>query len=140
MNFRLVERLRADPATSVNRLRRFAEVEFGIGIAIFFAAASLTSVPPAVDLTRDRVSWEEIAQRNTPEWPRLTSPDHDVLAIPALQAKLDAEAAARKAAPQIAFIPGAGSCRRETPTTSRGPSTITTGPASSSSPWDCWRC
>ena len=49
-NFLLVERLRADPATSVNRLRRFAEVEFGIGIAIFFAAASLTSVPPAVDL------------------------------------------------------------------------------------------
>jgi putative copper resistance protein D len=108
MNFLLVERLRANPATSVNRLRRFAEVEFGIGIAIFFAAASLTSVPPAVDLTRDRVSWQEIVERNTPEWPRLSSPDHDVLALPALQAKLDAEAAAKKAAPQVAFIPGAG--------------------------------
>ena len=108
MNFLLVERLRANPATSINRLRRFAEVEFGIGIAIFFAAASLTSVPPAVDLTQDRVSWPEIVERNTPEWPRLTSPDHDVLALPALQAKLDAEAAAKKAAPQAAFIPGAG--------------------------------
>src|SRR6185312_3458047 len=52
MNFLLVERLRADPATPVARLRRFAEVEVGIGIAIFFAAASLTSVPPAVDLTQ----------------------------------------------------------------------------------------
>ncbi len=108
MNFLLVERLRANPATSVNRLRRFAEVEFGIGIAIFFAAASLTSVPPGVDLTQDRVSWQEIVERNTPEWPRLNSPDHDSLALPSLQAKLDAEARAKQAAPQVAFIPGAG--------------------------------
>ncbi|HBK06961.1 MAG TPA: copper resistance protein [Acetobacteraceae bacterium] len=107
-NFLLVERLRANPATSVNRLRRFAEVEFGIGIAIFFAAASLTSVPPAVDLAQDRVSWQEIVTRNTPEWPRLSSPSHDDLALPALQAKLDAEAAAKKAAPQVAFTPGGG--------------------------------
>ena len=99
MNFLLVERLRANPATPVNRLRRFAEVEIGIGIAIFFAAASLTSVPPAVDLTQDRVTWPEIVERNTPEWPRLTSPDHDALALPALQAKLDAEAAQQRAAP-----------------------------------------
>jgi putative copper resistance protein D len=108
MNFLLVERLRTDPMTGVNRLRRFAEVEFGIGIAIFFAAASLTSVPPAVDLTRDRVSWQEIVERNTPEWPRLSSPDHGDLALPALQEKLDREAAAQKAAPQAAFTPGAG--------------------------------
>jgi putative copper resistance protein D len=108
MNFLLVERLRVNPATSVNRLRRFAEVEFGIGIAIFFAAASLTSVPPAVDLTQDRVSWQEIRERNTPQWPRLSSPDHDVLALPALQAKLDQEAATAKAAPQAAFTPGGG--------------------------------
>ena len=107
-NFLLVERLRANPATSVNRLRRFAEVEFGIGIAIFFAAASLTSVPPAVDLTQDRVSWQEIVARNTPEWPRLSSPSHDDLALPALQAKLDAEAVAKKTAPQAAFTPGGG--------------------------------
>ncbi|HEY4040982.1 MAG TPA: CopD family protein [Rhodopila sp.] len=108
MNFLLVERLRQDPATSVGRLRRFAEVEFGIGIAIFFAAASLTSVPPAADLTQDRVTWAEIVEHNTPQWPRLSSPDHADLALPALQAKLDAEAASRKAAPQIAFTPGAG--------------------------------
>jgi putative copper resistance protein D len=108
MNFLLVGRLRADPATSVNRLRRFAEVEFGIGFAIFFAAASLTSVPPAVDLTQDRVSWQEIKDRNAPEWPRLSSPDHDALALPALQAQLDQEAAAKQAAPQVAFVPGAG--------------------------------
>ena len=107
-NFLLVERLRARPATPVTRLKRYAEVEIGIGVAIFFAAASLTSVPPAIDLTQDRVSWQEIVERNTPEWPRFTSPDHDKLALPALQAKLDAEAAHHSAAPQAAFVPGSG--------------------------------
>ncbi len=108
MNFLLTEKLRANPATPVTRMRRFAEVELGIGAAIFFAAASLTSVPPAVDLTNDRVTWAEIVERNTPAWPSLASPDHADLALPALQAKLDAEAEQRKAAPQVAFIPGAG--------------------------------
>jgi putative copper resistance protein D len=108
MNFLMVERQRANPDASAERLRRFAEVEFGIGIAIFFAAASLTSVPPAVDLTQDRVTWQEIIERNTPEWPRLSSPDHDALALPALQAKLDEQAAKQKAVPQVAFTPGAG--------------------------------
>ena len=107
-NFLLVERLRARPATPVTRLKRFAEVEIGIGVAIFFAAASLTSVPPAVDLTQDRVTWPEIVERNTPEWPRFASPDHDKLALPALQAKLDAEAAHHSATPQVAFVPGSG--------------------------------
>ncbi len=107
-NYLLIERLRAQPTTPVTRLKRYAEVEVGIGIAIFFAAASLTSVPPAVDLTQDRVSWPEILERNTPVWPRFSSPDHDKLALPALQAKLDAEAAHHSAAPQVAFVPGAG--------------------------------
>ncbi len=107
-NFLLVERLRADPATPVLRMRRFAEVEIGIGFSIFFAAASLTSVPPAVDLTQDRVTWPEIAARNMPVWPRLASPDHDSLALPELQAKLDAEAATQKTEAQPAFVPGSG--------------------------------
>jgi len=108
MNFLLVENLRNNPATPALRLRRFAEIEFGIGIAIFFAAASLTSVPPAVDLTQDRVTWAEIVERNTPVWPRLASPDHDSLALPALQAKLDKEAQEHASAPQAAFTPGGG--------------------------------
>ena len=107
-NYLLIERLRQQPATPIIRLKRFAEVEVGIGVAIFFAAASLTSVPPAADLTQDRVSWSEIVQRNTPEWPRFVSPDHDKLALPALQQKLDAEAAHHAAAPQVAFVPGSG--------------------------------
>jgi putative copper resistance protein D len=107
-NFRVVERLRLDPGTSVLRLKRFAEVEIGVGFSLFFAAASLTSVPPAVDLRTDRVTLPEIFQRNRPEWPRLTSPDHDALTLPALQAQLDAEAAANAKKPAPAFVPGSG--------------------------------
>jgi putative copper resistance protein D len=108
LNFLSVERLRANPSTPVNRLRRCAEAEIGIGVAVFFAAASLTSVPPAVDLTHDRATWADIVARNLPQWPRFTSPDHDTLAIPALQAKLDAEAAHHTDQPSVAFVPGAG--------------------------------
>lgn len=108
MNNRLIERLRAAPETPVIRLKRFAEVEIGIGFTLFFAAASLTSVPPAVDLTTDRVTWHEIVERFEPHWPRLTSPDRESLAIPALQAELDREAAQRQSRARSAFEPGAG--------------------------------
>ncbi len=108
-NFLVTERLRRDPQTPVLRLRRFAEVEIGIGFTLFFAAASLTSVPPAIDLTTDRATWPEIVARDlTPVWPRLTSPDHAGLAIPALQAELDRQARARAAEPRAAFIEGSG--------------------------------
>lgn len=105
-NFLVVQRLGRDPSTPVLRLRRFAEVEIGIGLSVFFAAASLTSVPPAVDLTQDRVTWAEIAAHNAPEWPRLVSPDHDALALPALQAKLDRQAARDHTTVAPAFVPG----------------------------------
>ncbi len=109
MNYLTVERLRADPGTSINRMKRFAEVEIGVGFTIFFAAASLTSVPPAVDLTTDRVTWSAIVDRNTPHFPSLVSPDHSALAIPELQEKLDIEAIHEKAhSMPPAFIPGAG--------------------------------
>ncbi len=107
-NYRLIARLAENPATPVNRLKRFAEVEIGIGVAIFFAAASLTSVPPAVDLREDRVTIQEIIERNTPEWPRLISPKYDTLALTKLQEFLDTEAIARRASPSAAFVPGAG--------------------------------
>jgi len=107
-NFRTVEMLRRDPNASVQRLKRFAEVEIGIGFSLFFAAASLTSVPPSVDLTTDRVTWHEVVERNTPVWPRMVSPQHDVLALPALQAQLDAEAAVNATKPPPAFVPGGG--------------------------------
>ncbi|HKC52115.1 MAG TPA: CopD family protein, partial [Myxococcota bacterium] len=49
-NSRRVARLRDDPEGPLLALRRFTEVEVGIGITIFLATASLISVPPAVDL------------------------------------------------------------------------------------------
>ena len=108
-NFLVTERLRRDPATPVLRMRRFAEVEVGIGFTLFFAAALLTSVPPAVDLTTDRATWHEIVARDlSPRTPSLTSPGHAGLAIPALQAQLNAEARARAAVPRAAFIEGSG--------------------------------
>ena len=108
-NFLVTERLRRDPATPVLRMRRFAEVEIGIGFTVFFAAASLTSVPPGADLTQDRASWHEIVERDlSPRLPSLASPDHAGLAIPALQAQLDSEAKARAQQPRAAFVEGSG--------------------------------
>ena len=133
-NFLLIERLRARPATPVTRLKRYAEVEIGIGVAIFFAAASLTSVPPAIDLTQDRVTWAEIVERDTPIWPRLTSPDHDALALPALQASWiprRRDAARSRRSPSCR---GPAICRRAMPPTLRGRNTTTTGRDCS-----CWR-
>jgi putative copper resistance protein D len=111
LNFRTVERLRADPSTSILRMRRFAEVEIGVGLSVFALAASITSSPPAIDQLYDQVPWSVTAERMMPVWPpRLASPDYDKLAIPALQNKLNAEAAADAAAPQRprAFVPGEG--------------------------------
>jgi len=107
MNYLLVERLRRAPGTPVLRLKRFAEVEIGLGLTVLFAAASLTSQPPAVDLAADRASLHEIAERLTPRWPRFASPDHASLAISELQAQLDATAAANAPRPQ-AYVPGEG--------------------------------
>jgi putative copper resistance protein D len=72
------------------------------------AAASLTSLPPAVDLTANRASVADIVDRFVPVAPRLRSPEHDTLALPQLQARLDAEASEHAAHGQTAFVPGSG--------------------------------
>ncbi|MCW2243952.1 copper resistance D family protein [Azospirillum canadense] len=108
LNFRMIERaLRGGPSPAL-RMRRFAEAEIGIGFTILFAAASLTSLPPAVDLQDNRVTLHEIAERMEPRWPTMSTPDHGSLAIPALQAKLDSQAKAEEEAAPRAFVPGAG--------------------------------
>ncbi len=99
---------RGEATAPVLRLRRFAEAEIGIGLSVFFAAATLTSVPPAADLTTDRVTVPEIVERMAPRMPTLTSPDHESLAIPRLQAELDARAARENAPSTQAFVPGSG--------------------------------
>jgi len=55
-------------------LIRFVEVELGLAVTVLFAAASLTSLPPAVDVTTDRATVGEVAARFVPAAPRLTSP------------------------------------------------------------------
>ena len=107
MNYRLVERLRVDPATPILRLKRFAEVEIGVGLTVLFAATSLTSQPPAVDLVSDRASWHEVVERVTPQSPRFTSPAHASLALSELQAQIDAAVHAHAPQP-LAYVPGEG--------------------------------
>jgi putative copper resistance protein D len=107
MNNRILERMTRDASVPALRVRRFAEVEIAIGFTVLFAAASLTSQPPAVDLVNDRASLAEIAERFAPRWPRFTSPDRDQLALFALQAQLDAAAAKDAPRPQ-AYVPGEG--------------------------------
>ncbi len=66
--------VRSVTAASSPRLLRFVEVELGLGITVLFAAASLTSLPPAVDVAADRATVAEVAARFVPAPPRLTSP------------------------------------------------------------------
>jgi len=107
-NYFLVERLRRDPTTPIFRLKRFAEVEIGIGITVLLAAASLTSLPPGADLPHDRLDWHEIVERAALQWPpRLTSPDYDRLTVAQLQAKITLADAGRASA-QSAYVPGEG--------------------------------
>ena len=73
-NFFAVRRYRSAEPMSLARIRRFVEVELGIGLTVLFAAASLTSLPPAVDVVADRATVGEVATRFTPRMPRFTSP------------------------------------------------------------------
>jgi putative copper resistance protein D len=105
MNFLVVERLRRDSTAPILRLRRFVEV--GVGITMLFIAASITSLPPAIYLTNDRVTLADYAQRLTPRWPSFSTPAQASLAVAELQAQLDAETA-QGAPAASAYVPGAG--------------------------------
>ena len=74
LNFFVVRRLPSADPVSLLRLRRFVEVELGLGITVLFAAASLTSLPPAVDVVADRATISEVAHIFTPRVPAFTSP------------------------------------------------------------------
>lgn len=107
-NFFVVRRLGDNPHGSITRLRRFAEVELGIGITILFVAASMTSLPPAIDLTEGRASLTEIMERLTPKIPSIHSPSRDSLAFYQVESELAKENAANKPATLQAYVPGAG--------------------------------
>ena len=81
MNFFAVRRLPAAGDVDSARLRRLVEVEFGLGLTTLFIAASLTSLPPAVDVVADRATLTEVVARLTPRWPTLSSPAIDELPV-----------------------------------------------------------
>lgn len=74
LNLAIVRSVKAAPGPQSLPLRRFAEVEIGIGFTVIMAAAALTSAPPAVDVTADRVTGPEIIQRLTPKLSVLKTP------------------------------------------------------------------
>jgi putative copper resistance protein D len=74
LNFFAVRRLPGGSDVGPPRLRRFVEVEFGLGATVLFVAASLTSLPPAADVVADRAALAEVLHRLTPRAPTLTSP------------------------------------------------------------------
>ena len=74
-NYYIVRGLRTDTGTGAASLLRFGEAEIGIGLTVILTAASMTAQPPAVDLTQDRVTLHEIAERFGPRMPRFSSPD-----------------------------------------------------------------
>jgi putative copper resistance protein D len=76
LNFRLLRGAGAASGAAgiAARVPAFVEAEVGLGITLLLAAASLTSLPPAVDVVVDRATPSEVAARFVPKMPRLTSP------------------------------------------------------------------
>ena len=114
-NYFLVRTIRERPKDrgGIIGLVRFAEVEIGIGLAAILTAASLTSQPPGVDLTKDRVTLHDIARRYAPRMPQLSSPDLKQISGSSKEIRRRAEAEGRKLA--SAFIPGSDPLSVNTP-------------------------
>lgn len=93
-------------------LKRFGEAELGIGITIILTAASLTSLPPAIDLKADRVSRQEIAARLAPQIPRLASPSVQDLPEDVYAAEVKAFDAGTLSS--ASFVPGQAGTRPNT--------------------------
>jgi putative copper resistance protein D len=111
LNYQLV---RGSPACSIlSSLKRFGEAEIGIGITVILTAASLTSLPPAADLTRERVSASEIFTRMAPRPPRLGSPTIEELPEDVYAAQSKAFGAG--ALSTESFVPGQSGTRPNTP-------------------------
>jgi len=82
LNNRIVRAARAGTLPELLPLRRFAEAEVGIGFTILLAAASLTSTPPAIDVTSDMAHGPEIVHRMAPRLPSMQTPSLSELSPP----------------------------------------------------------
>jgi len=111
LNFQLVRQREA--SSILASLKRFGEAEIGIGITVILVAASLTSLPPAVDLLQDRVPASEVFARMTPRLPGFSSP--------AMKDLPEDIYAAQKMAFEVgslsteSFVPGQSGTRLNTP-------------------------
>jgi len=94
-------------------LKRFGEAELGIGITVILTAASLTSLPPAMDLKTDRVTTQEIVARLAPQVPRLASPAIQDLPEDIYAAEVKAFDAGTLSS--ASFVPGQAGTRPNTP-------------------------
>ncbi len=74
LNFLILRRGEAGAAAIAARVPAFLEAEVGLGLTLLLAAASLTSLPPSVDVVADRATPAEVAARFRPAVPRLSSP------------------------------------------------------------------
>jgi hypothetical protein len=74
LNLRIVRAVRRGGGADLLPLGRFAEAELGIGFTVLLTAASLTSMPPAIDIQAHRVTAQEIIERMTPRLPRFETP------------------------------------------------------------------
>ena len=111
LNFQLVRH--GEASSILASLKRFGEAEIGIGVTVILAAASLTSLPPAIDLTQDRVSGPEIYARMTPRPPRLSSPAKNDLPEDVYAAEKRAFEAGSLSTES--FVPGQSGTRPNTP-------------------------
>ena len=111
LNFQIVRR--GEASSILGSLKRLGEAEIGIGITVILVAASLTSLPPAVDLLQYRVPASEVFARMTPRLPRLSSP--------AMKDLPEDVYAAQKIAFEVgslsteSFVPGQSGTRPNTP-------------------------
>jgi len=111
LNFQLV---RHGEASSIfASLKRFGEAEIGIGVTVILAAASLTSLPPAVDLLQDRVPGSAILARMIPRPPRFSSPSMKDLPEDVYAAQKQAFEAGSLSTES--FVPGQSGTRLNTP-------------------------
>jgi putative copper resistance protein D len=76
LNFLLLHRRGGEErdAAVAARVPALIEAELGIGVTLLLAAASLTSLPPSVDVLTDRATPAEVLARFRPAMPRLSSP------------------------------------------------------------------
>jgi putative copper resistance protein D len=110
LNFQIA---RSPSGGLITSLKRFGEAEIGIGITVILTAASLTSLPPAVDLKTDRVSTREITARLAPNFPRLESPSIADLPEDVYAAQVKAFDAGTLSS--ASFVPGQAGTRPNTP-------------------------